>query len=559
MMLIEQLRDAVARAPHDGAARHALGLALIRRGEHREALQCLVEAEELAPTITHRLDLSRALIQDRQHERCVALLERTVANAPDSAECCIALGWQRVFSDDLADARRLFLEAIRMVPSALGAYTGLARVQLRLNGAAGFSAAMARDLPTACGSWPVALAAGMALIQLQEYAAAREYLNAWVDREPNRYALGLLGIAEYALGNRDAATFAFERARRPPTPQRVLEACLCHLVRVGDFDAVRALLNTPAGQAALGGSRFVATLEPEAIAGRTVLLRNEDQPDGLVCGFGDIIQWSRIAATLARRGARVVVEAKTPVRSLVARMPGVDGVVVPHDRYPNADVECSALVAVLMLPVDWHAEGPVRFIHPPESALPMWRRRFAGSGAMRIGVEWTARHDQTSTPTSSRSMPVEALRPLADLEDVRCYALTVAEHALRELRAASPPLRLDETADAVHDFADIAAAVEALDAVVTVDTAVAHLAAAMGKPTFVMLRHYACWRWGEAAETSRWYPSIRLFRQPRPGDWQSVVSNVVAAIARLRDQRALTADSTSADHLESDVRCRLSR
>src|SRR6185369_5925402 len=121
-----------------------------------------------------------------------------------------------------------------------------------------------------------------------------------------------------------------------------------------------------------------------------------------------------------------------------------------------------------------------------------------------IGVEWTARHDQMATPKASRSVPVEALRPLADLEGVRCYALTVAEYGLRELRAASPPLPVGEIAADIHDFMDTATAVEALDAVVTVDTAVAHLAAAMGKPTFLMLSHYACWRWGEGSETSRW-------------------------------------------------------
>jgi hypothetical protein len=164
-----------------------------------------------------------------------------------------------------------------------------------------------------------------------------------------------------------------------------------------------------------------------------------------------------------------------------------------------------------------------------------WRRRLASLAGPRVGLCWAGsprRDDPAAHRTDRRrSITLAQFAPLAGVAGPSFVALQTGEAAAE---AATPPagLKVTDWTDELHDFADTAALVEALDLVITVDTAVAHLAGTLGKPVWILSRFDGCWRWLIDRDDSPWYPSVRLFRQPASRDWDAVLRQVVAALRR---------------------------
>jgi hypothetical protein len=163
------------------------------------------------------------------------------------------------------------------------------------------------------------------------------------------------------------------------------------------------------------------------------------------------------------------------------------------------------------------------YLRPLPEDLLDWAERLADLGPLRVGLVWAGRRN--TTDNAKRMLTPEALAPLLALADVDFVSLQIED---------APPERpgrpVFDARPLLKDFADTAAAIAQLDLVITIDTGVAHLAAAMGRPVWIMLRYHADWRWFDDRARSRWYPSARLFRQPRAGDWTSVVAEVCAAL-----------------------------
>ncbi len=237
------------------------------------------------------------------------------------------------------------------------------------------------------------------------------------------------------------------------------------------------------------------------VAGRTVLLRHEE-------GFGDTLHFVRYAAPLAARGARVIVAVPAPLRRIVSTATGVAEAVGLEDR-PAYDV-WAPLLDVPGLFDDVPAFAPYLRAEGSGPALPPGRR---------IGVAWAGdpRHKQDR----QRSIPLPALTPLAARRDVAWISLQ---------KGGAAPGWMHDPMGTVADFADTASIVAQLDAVVSVDTAVAHLAGAMGKPVLLLDRYDGCWRWLTGRTDSPWYPTLRLLRQPAPGDWAGAVAALLDAL-----------------------------
>ena len=260
--------------------------------------------------------------------------------------------------------------------------------------------------------------------------------------------------------------------------------------------ALRARHALPRRPPPLPGPRLL-TLE---VAGRTVVLAHDE-------GFGDTLQFIRYALPLAERGARVIALMPAPLARLIQTVPGV-AEVVTGPALPRYDA-WSPLLDVPALFGDW-IPGSVPYLRAetPGPALPSGRK---------IGLVWSG--DPAGLLDRDRSMPVEALDPLRAVPGVTWVSLQ---------KDATPPGWMVNPMPAVRDFADTAAIVAQLDAVVSVDTAVAHLAGGLGKPVLLMDRYDNCWRWLHGREDSPWYPGLRLFRQTAPGDWAGVVRAVKA-------------------------------
>jgi tetratricopeptide (TPR) repeat protein len=263
---------------------------------------------------------------------------------------------------------------------------------------------------------------------------------------------------------------------------------------------------------------------------RTVLLHTEQ-------GFGDTIQFIRYLPMLAERGARVIVECLPPLKRLLEIMPGVEQVVIRGDPSHPADFHAMllSLPANFGITIDM-VPARVPYLRAPESLRQQWSHRVAAGGKshqLNVGLAWAGNPRQKND--RNRSMPLAMLAPLLDLAHVRFYSLQTGD-AADQMRELPPTVReriTDHTSE-ICDFADTAALIQQLDLVISVDTSVAHLAGALGKPTWTLLTHTADWRWLTERGDSPWYPTMRLFRQTTRGDWPDVIRRVRAALAALR-------------------------
>jgi tetratricopeptide (TPR) repeat protein len=254
------------------------------------------------------------------------------------------------------------------------------------------------------------------------------------------------------------------------------------------------------------------------IAGRTVLLHAEQ-------GFGDAIQSIRYAPMLAERGAHVVVACHRLLRELFATVEGVDAVIDPDQPLPSFDCQ----VPLMSLPLAFRTTletipARVPYVSANPDQVAAWRKRLAPyAGQRKIGLAWKG--NPQFTRAAAKSCPVQRLEALVRTAGCAFFSLQKGE--------AAPPAVLDHGRE-LDTFADTAALMGALDLVITVDTAAAHLAGALGKPVWILLPFAADWRWLLDREDSPWYPTARLIRQPRPGDWESVICAVQSKLGERR-------------------------
>lgn len=258
----------------------------------------------------------------------------------------------------------------------------------------------------------------------------------------------------------------------------------------------------------------------ESLQGKTILLYSEQ-------GLGDVIQFTRYLPAVGKSAQRVLVRCPASLKSLLQRsFPGV-AVYSDADPLPQFDVQC----ALMSLPRIFKTRldgipGSVPYLHADPAAAVRWRSGI-GTGKLKVGLCWGT--DSRSGP--GKSMPLRALEPLSHVQGVSFYSLQRGSF-VGDL--AQPPAGMDIVeAGELRDFSDTAALISNLDLVISVDTGVAHLAGALAKPVWMLTPFPPDWRWRLQGEDSPWYPTMRLFRQARPGDWESVIAKVSAALAIL--------------------------
>jgi len=269
----------------------------------------------------------------------------------------------------------------------------------------------------------------------------------------------------------------------------------------------------------------------EDISGRTILLHAEQ-------GYGDTLQFMRYVPLIAALGATVILAVQPRLVRLLRSLAGVARL-IPDDGVPipDFDVHCP----LLSLPRAFRTRlestpARVPYLAADAQDLAFWASCTAYTRDMRVGLVWSgnpAKFDRRLARTNlRRSIALAELLPLAGIPGIQYYSLQKGEHAEDALH---PPegMNLIDLTDAIRDFGDTAALIENLDLVVTVDTAVAHLAGALGKPVWVLSRVDGCWRWLRARGDSPWYPTLRLYRQRELNRWGAVIDEVA------RDLRAL--------------------
>jgi tetratricopeptide (TPR) repeat protein len=486
-------RRTLALEPDAAEAHNNLGVSLGALGRRDEAIACYRRALALRPDYAKAcLNLGAALMDTDALEEAAEHLERATALDPKLAEAPYNLGNLAEKRGDYAAAAENFRRAAALRPGFYEAHNNLGAVLLK-----------AGEAEAACESFARAVG-----LKPREAEAHHNLAN----------ALSEVGRYEEALAACRRAT-----ALNPSHAQA---------------NFTEAILLLAQGQLREGFEKYewrwkLGTLIPRAfpaplwsgenLAGRTILLHGEQ-------GYGDTIHGLRYVPLVAARRARVVLEVPPPLLRLARAVPGVAELVAAGQALPRFDFACP----VFSLPRAFATTretipAEVPYLAPPPEAMAPWRERLAGPG-FKVGIAWAGsplhRHD------ARRSIDIETLAPLFKLDGVRWFSLQTGDRAgdLARLPAGC----VTDLSPHLTDFAETAAAIAHLDLVITVDTAVAHVAGALARPAWVMLRFRPDWRWLIAREDSPWYPTLRLFRQRARGDWAEVVARVRSALERMR-------------------------
>jgi Flp pilus assembly protein TadD len=266
----------------------------------------------------------------------------------------------------------------------------------------------------------------------------------------------------------------------------------------------------------------------ESLAENTIMIRAEQ-------GLGDAIQFIRYANAVKALGGTVVVECQKSLVKLLANCPGIDRLVGQGDELPPFDFHAPllSLPGVFKTTLDTiPAKVPYVFADP--ALVDEWREKLSGIDGFRIGINWHGRGGQGSFRL--RDIPLDHFAALTNIRGVRLISLQKGD-GREELKGAAgrlPIVDLGEDVDGAHGpFLDTAAIMKNVDLVITSDTAIPHLAGALGVPVWLALPSVADWRWLLERSDSPWYPTMRLFRQKKAGDWAGVFEEIVAALRDL--------------------------
>ncbi|HMA51626.1 MAG TPA: tetratricopeptide repeat protein, partial [Magnetospirillaceae bacterium] len=264
------------------------------------------------------------------------------------------------------------------------------------------------------------------------------------------------------------------------------------------------------------------------LKGKTLLLSGEQ-------GLGDVLQFSRYASVFADLGARVLLQVHPPLVRLLASLPGAALTLPMGEAPPEFDYHLPMMSAPAALGTRLETiPAKIPYLTADPELAERWRGRLSGLSGLKVGLVWGG-NPRDQDPAARlvdrrRSMALSEFSPLLAISGISFVSL---QKGVPAAQVASLPLDLRpfDAMEEVEDFADTAALIANLDLVISVDTSVAHLAGALGKPVWILSRFDGCWRWLQDRDDSPWYPTARLFRQRSPGDWAEVVARVREALA----------------------------
>lgn len=429
------------------------------------------------------------------------------------------LGDALAFAGNLPAAATALRRAVELQPSYAAAWARLGNVLRQLGDGPGAIDAFERSLNLA--SDPAVLCnLGEALCfagRLQESVAT---LQSAIALEPSHPVFHLnLGTTRRLAGDIDRAIASFNEAiRLKPDFHQAHYNLGIALLLIGDYprgwEEFEWRLQPPNRDRTTCIFHGFPAWRGEVLDGRTIFVHLEQ-------GFGDAFQFARFIPLVAARGGRVLLECRPEIRGLLERLEGVHSIVEASTQLPAFDVQIPllSLPRVLGITLDNLPRTVPYLSAPPDRARAWADRLLHRRGTLGIGIAWSG--SPTNTRNHLRACPPEMLRPLAEVPGV---------HLINLQKGAAPPAGVIDPPVPLADWADTAALMTHLDLVITVDTGIAHLAGALGRPVWTMLSTAADWRYLRERTDSPWYPTMRLFRQRSAGDWQGVVHGVETAL-----------------------------
>ncbi|MEW6345874.1 MAG: tetratricopeptide repeat protein [Pseudomonadota bacterium] len=510
-----------------GNAYHALG-------QQERALASYDKAIELNPAkASFHNNRGLALKEQGNNPLAIGCFEQAIALQRDYGLAHFNLGLSLFALGRYEEAAASHTEAIRLMPGHALSHWGRADA-LRASGhfeasLEAYDAALALDP----GRADIYNNRGLLLHvwgrhqdALADFAMAAQLDPGHADAHCNSgMALEALGRHAQALGEYEAAI-----ARSPGHAAAHFNHALCHLTLGRYREGWREYeWRWQTGQLRSSQLQCEAPLwtGKKSLEGERILLHAEQ-------GFGDSLQFCRYLPLVAELGATLIVQVPAPLAPLIRSISGVSQVVTAGEALPKFDFHCPFMS--LPLAFDTTLETvpyAQRYLTPSLEKSLLWQQRLGARRLPRIGLVWAgAPHASLAVQRPvdiRRSIPLERFAPLSTSE-AEFFSLQKGEPAASQLRELEEknwdgPRLVDFTIE-LRDFEDTAALIDQIDLVISVDTSVAHLAGALGKPVWLLNRFDTCWRWMTERDDSPWYPTMRIFRQPAAGDWNGVIARV---------------------------------
>lgn len=477
----------------------------------------------MCPEPSRSLEEARSLDAAGKHDAALAAFRGFLEDQPDDTEGWVDYGGLLMVLGRLDEAGEACDRALRLDPHHYGARVHSACVQMHLGhldaSEAQFREAIAREPERLAGR----LMLCDCLVRKGDLGQARALVERALNQEPGHpIALDRLSTLMARQGDWRGLRMDMER----------------QLTRYSGAEAeyVAGHLDLMFGDMPRGWHRSEARLEipgreprrpfmqprwqGEPFVNKTLLLTWEQ-------GLGDTLMFLRYVPMARARGGRVLLEIQPPLTGLAATCPGIDELVLQDQPLPPFDLHAS----LLSLPSIFGTRLGTIPAEIPYLRIPamvpdregIGRALGASAGRVRVGVCWAGNSQYARD--AKRSLPPAALAPLGDLPHI-------AWHSFQFEAAVEAPLPgIVSLGPLLKGFPNTADALSGMDLVITVDTVLAHLAGALGIPTFLLLSFIPDWRWMLGRDDSPWYPTMRLYRQPTPGDWDSVIRQVVRDLA----------------------------
>ncbi|MEZ0373516.1 MAG: tetratricopeptide repeat protein [Candidatus Sericytochromatia bacterium] len=533
----ERARDCfegiLAQAPKHRQAYYHLGLTELATGQTqraREIFTQLISAGSEAPRAHTRL--GEICLQADQTQQAQGHFRAVLKSDPTNAEAHLALAEICRRQHQLRRTLQHYVQALKTRPDDLG----ILNQRLELLEALQVQEPRLQEQTLAAAN-QLSLKLQAQGREAEAFALNRRVLEIAPEHAPGHFHTGSLWLQAGAAAEAEAAysrAIALQPDHAAAYHNRAVSRFMQGKFKTG-FSDYEWRLNQGTPHRALARPRW----NHRDLGGRTLLVFTEPQR-----GFGDTLMFARFLPLLQYYNGRVLLECQPQLSSLLRALPGIARVIGPEDPLPECDVQVPLLslaheflTSENTLPAEPYLQAPA------DRGGPLPGGEAAGQFC-KIGFVWASAPISWSPETyalyQKKSCPLEAFAPLLATPGSSWYSFQVGPHEL-DLHAwlAEPAnhrigARVHNLAPLIRDFADTAAWLARMDLVITVDTAVAHLAGAMGKPVWLLLHSLPYWFWQDGSQSSPWYPGMRIFRQRAAGDWQSVMEQLHASLVGLQ-------------------------
>lgn len=533
---ISMYQKALEIQPDLAVAYYNMGNALKKLGRINEALASYLKAVDLEPNAAEPYyNMGNTFKDQGKLNEAVSCYKKALELRPGYAEVRCNLGHVLQKRGELGEAVRHYEKATQILPDLVEAWYGMGNVLKEK------------------GEWEEAIFCFQkALVLRPDYSGAynnmgnifREqrrlekaifcYEKAIQIEPSNAAAYNNMGSAFQDQGKIDMSIEKFDQALklRPEHAETHFNRALALLVR-GDFlegwKGYEWRFKKPDWKTAYPELYKIPRWDGSCFSGKRLLVHHEQ-------GHGDNLQFIRFLPMVKARGGTVIFESSRPLLRLFRNFPGIDELL---ERTPanSSSEEFDLYIPLLSLPGIFETTletvpGEVPYLHADPGEAESWRTRL-GNGGFKVGIVWAGNPEHKND--HNRSCALDHFLPLADIPSVRLYGLQ--KEITAGGKASSRGMLPDNLGEHLDDFANTAGVLENLDLLISVDTSVAHLAGAMGRPVWLLLPFAPDWRWLLNREDSPWYPTMRLFRQMKPGDWNAVFQLIACEVRKMVSKR----------------------